>query len=522
MSKKECCNCKTNHESYQYIEHTDEESGLTTFYCEYCLLAIANIVGEQHKLTWDKASDLIDYLETANNDDFEESFTEKLNTFLQEPWDLRLKENERGEVVFLEDLLDRGIKAGDILVEIDGSPMETLDFDKFDMIISRKSKINAKIKRTLENKEVKKNIVKKLHRFKKEITDIEENGLVDPNKMMSILDTKVIGQEDAKKKLIVAIMNHIAKEKKPSIDKTNVLIVGPSGTGKTELAETIAALVKQHDIPFVITTTAGMSQSGYVGNDPSYVLEQLILSAGEDIKKAERGIIFLDEIDKITHQGGGDNRDITGDSVQDELLSIIQGTSSGYTFTAGRGTESKTRTINTQGILFICAGAFKGLEGIVNKRKNKKKIGLSSSNKDRKEFNYLSHFDKEDLIQYGLKPEFIGRLPIVTHTDYLDKDILRKILCDKDNSLLKQKKDLFKQYKVDVDFDESFIKQIVELTAKSETGARELPTILASLLTDFTFNLPSYENKKIKIKKDGEIQELSEECFKKGTNQIVK
>ena len=329
----------------------------------------------------------------------------------------------------------------------------------------------------------------------------------NPQEIKKILDDYVIGQEKAKKILSVAVYNHYKrinhedKEKNKDdveIHKSNVLLLGPTGCGKTLLASTLAKIL---NVPFAIADATTLTEAGYVGEDVENILLKLIQAADGDIAKAERGIVYIDEIDKITRKSENPSitRDVSGEGVQQALLKIIEGTTAAVPPQGGRKhPHQEMLQINTENILFICGGAFEGLENIINDRTGKKMIGFTSEIKSKKEIGRYEIFERllpQDLLKFGLIPEFIGRLPIVGTLKELDKEALADILIKPKNSLVKQYKKLFELDNVELEFEDEAINAIVEKAIERNTGARGLRSIIEEVMTDIMFEIPS--NKKI-------------------------
>ncbi len=332
------------------------------------------------------------------------------------------------------------------------------------------------------------------------IDGIEETP--NPKEIKKILDDYVVGQEDAKKTLSVAVYNHykrIASNKEireddVEIQKSNVLLLGPTGCGKTLLASTLARILK---VPFAIADATTLTEAGYVGEDVENILLKLIQAADGDIEKAERGIVYIDEIDKITRKSENPSitRDVSGEGVQQALLKIIEGTVSSVPPQGGRKhPHQELLQINTENILFICGGAFEGLEKIIKDRTGKKSIGFGAKIQSEKEINKYESFKEllpQDLLKFGLIPEFIGRLPIIATLQDLDREALAKILKEPKNSLIKQYKKLFEIDNVELEFKEEAINAIVDKAIERKTGARGLRSIIEDIMRDIMFEIPS-------------------------------
>ena len=334
--------------------------------------------------------------------------------------------------------------------------------------------------------------------YEKEI----DTDLPKPEEIKSILDEYVIGQDEAKKALSVAVYNHYKRinsetEKDKDdveIQKSNILLLGPTGCGKTLLAQTLARILK---VPFAIADATTLTEAGYVGEDVENILLKLIQAADYDVEKAQKGIIYIDEIDKISRKSENPSitRDVSGEGVQQALLKIIEGTVASVPPQGGRKHPHQGFIqINTQNILFICGGAFDGLEKIIKERVEKKTIGFGATISSNTQFDKYEVFDKllpQDLLKFGLIPEFVGRLPIITTLRELDREALMKILVEPKNSLIKQYKKLFKYDKVELEFEQDAIGAIVDKAIERKTGARGLRAILEDVMRDIMFEIPS-------------------------------
>ena len=328
----------------------------------------------------------------------------------------------------------------------------------------------------------------------------EQEKLLSPKEIKDILDKYVIGQENAKKTLAVAVYNHYKRinneeeENDVEIQKSNVLLLGPTGCGKTLLAQTLARIL---NVPFAIADATTLTEAGYVGEDVENILLKLIQAADGDIEKAEKGIVYIDEIDKITRKSENPSitRDVSGEGVQQALLKIIEGTIASVPPQGGRKhPHQELLQINTENILFICGGAFEGLEKIIKERTGKNAIGFGTSIQSEREISKYEIFKEllpQDLLKFGLIPEFIGRLPIIATLKDLDREALVKILVEPKNSLVKQYKKLFEYDKVELEFKQEALEAIVDKAIERKTGARGLRSILEEKMRDIMFEIPS-------------------------------
>ena len=335
---------------------------------------------------------------------------------------------------------------------------------------------------------------------------ISDINIIKPIDFKKHLDEYVIGQDDAKKVLSVSVYNHYKRitqttEDDTEIEKSNVVLVGETGTGKTLLAKTIARIL---NVPFCIADATVLTEAGYVGEDVESILSRLLQSADYDVSSAEKGIVFVDEIDKIARKSDNPSitRDVSGEGVQQALLKLLEGTTVGVPPQGGRKhPEQKLVQVNTKNILFICGGAFDGIDKSIARRLNTSAIGYSR--KEEQEYdkeNMLQYVGPQDLRTYGLIPELIGRFPVLTYLNPLDTDALRRILTEPKNSLMKQYEKLFDMEDIKLSFDLKVLDFIVEKAVEFKLGARGLRSICEAIMIDAMFELPSEkETKEFKV-----------------------
>lgn len=341
---------------------------------------------------------------------------------------------------------------------------------------------------------------KKKPKEEKKEPKLDLKSLPAPHNIKAMLDDYVIGQEHAKKVISVAVYNHYKRVVTNTMDeieieKSNMLMIGPTGSGKTYLVKTLARLL---DVPLAIADATSLTEAGYIGDDIESVVSKLLAAAGNDVEKAERGIIFIDEIDKIAKKKNTNQRDVSGESVQQGMLKLLEGAE----IEVPVGANSKNAmvpltTVNTRNILFICGGAFPDIEDIIKERLNKQSsIGFKADLKDKydKEENLISKVTVEDIKNFGMIPEFIGRLPIIFTLNTLTKDMLVKILMEPKNAILKQYQKLLELDEVELKFEENALAAIAEKALEKKTGARALRAIIEEFMLDIMYEIPKDDN----------------------------
>lgn len=356
----------------------------------------------------------------------------------------------------------------------------------------------------------------------KSAPDISLSSLPKPKQIKEFLDQYVIGQDSAKRYLSVSVYNHYKRilQKKVKddveIEKSNIIMVGATGTGKTLLAKTIAKMLR---VPFTIVDATVLTEAGYVGEDIESILTRLLQVADYDVAAAERGIVFIDEIDKIARKGDNPSitRDVSGEGVQQGLLKLLEGAVVNVPPQGGRKhPEQRMIAVDTKNILFVCGGAFDGIDKKIAQRLNTRVVGYAASGKtaqvDRE--NLLQYITPMDLKSFGLIPEIIGRLPILTYLEPLDRDALLRILSEPKNSIIKQYQKLFSMDEVALTFDKNALEFIVDKAVEFKLGARGLRSIVEAIMIDAMFNIPSEEKKKLNITRDYAEKQLNKSDFR--------
>ena len=362
-----------------------------------------------------------------------------------------------------------------------------------------------------------------------EISEASTGGLAKeiilkkPLEIKSFLDQYVIGQNEKKKAMSVAVYNHYKRltqvndENEVEIEKSNIVLVGETGTGKTLIARSIAKML---NVPFSIVDATVLTQAGYVGEDVESILSRLLQAADYDVAKAQKGIVFIDEIDKIARKGDNPSitRDVSGEGVQQALLKLLEGSVVNVAPKGGRKhPEQKFIEINTKDILFIAGGAFSGIDKMISKRLNMQAVGFNASIEEDKidEENLLQYIIPSDLKSFGLIPEIIGRLPVLSYMNPLDAEILRSILTEPKNSIIKQYEKLFSMDDVDFTIEEGALNYIVGKAVEYKLGARGLRSLCEAILTDAMFELPSSDEKQLVVTKDYAEEKMTKTTLKK-------
>ena len=350
-----------------------------------------------------------------------------------------------------------------------------------------------------------------------DVPAVRQNSLYKPKEIHEFLNQYVIGQDRAKKLLAVAVYNHykrlnnnLSDGSELELEKSNILMVGPTGTGKTLMAKTIAKLL---DVPFTIVDATVLTEAGYVGEDVESILSRLLQEADYNVAKAERGIVFIDEIDKIARKSDNPSitRDVSGEGVQQAMLKLLEGSVVNVPPQGGRKhPEQEFLHVNTQNILFICGGAFEGIERRIAQRLNTQVIGFGARNRQViDKDNLLQYVEAQDLRSYGLIPEIIGRLPVITYLDHLDREALKRILTEPKNALIKQYEKMFELDGIKLTVEPDVLDLIVDTAIENRLGARGLRSICEAIMTDAMYDAPSSNRKTFKLTADYAKEKLA-------------